>query len=116
MEDQKVRVERIPYSMFSKTPVYHGISAEVDGKVEKVLVFGLLRDAVVPDPSDFLFTVPPGAKNRLDLISQKFYNTPELWWAIARVNAMIDPLVGPQDGDLIRIPTQQRLSNLGVLL
>ncbi len=115
MAEQKVRAELVPYSMFAQTPVYHGIQAEIDGKSEKVLVFGQLRDIVVPDPSDILFKVPAGGQGRLDLISQKFFGTPELWWAIARVNAMIDPMIGPSAGDLVRVPTQQRLAALGVL-
>lgn len=109
-----IRVELVPYSMFGATPAYQ-VQAQVDGATKTVAVFGLRRSAVVPDPSDILFTVPTGGGGRLDLISQKFYNTPELWWAIARCNPSIDPMVGPNIGDVIAIPTKLRLASIGIL-
>jgi hypothetical protein len=117
MADQEpatVRVELVPYSMFAATPAYQ-IQAELETGVENVVVFGLKRDAVVPDPSDILFTVPTGGGGRLDLISQKFYGTPELWWAISRCNPEIDPMIGPNVADVIRVPARLRLASLGVL-
>lgn len=100
------RVELPAYSMFSATPVY-----EVGGDV----VFGLLKDAIVPDASDDLYTVPPGGAHRLDAISYYFYNTPHLWWVLARVNNVVDPLIGVAVGTVIRIPTKSRLASEGVL-
>ena len=109
-----VRVELSPYSMFAATPTYQ-IQAELDTGKENVIVFGLKRDVVVPDPSDILFPVPTGGGGRLDLISQKFYSTPELWWVIARCNPSIDPMVGPSITDIVHVPTRLRLAALGVL-
>lgn len=100
--------------MFASTPAYQ-VDAEIDGTDQTVAVFGLKRDAVVPDSSDILFTVPTGGGGRLDLISQKFYGTPELWWAICRCNVSMDPMVGPNIGDVIRVPTRSRLAAIGVL-
>jgi hypothetical protein len=117
MADQEpaaVRVELVPYSMFTATPAYQ-IETELDTGKENVVVFGLKRDPVVPDPTDILFTVPPGGGGRFDLISQKFYGTPELWWAISRCNVELDPMVGPDVGSIIRVPTRLRLASLGVL-
>jgi hypothetical protein len=100
------RVELPAYSMFATTPVY-----EVGGDV----VFGLLKDVIVPDASDELFTVPPGGETRLDSISYKFYGTPALWWVLARVNNIEDPLVGVALNATIRIPTKARLASEGIL-
>lgn len=92
--------------MWSDTPVY-----EVGGEV----VFGLLKDSVVPDASDELYVVPTAGAGRLDLISDHVYGTPELWWVIARVNNIADPFIGPSTAQELRIPTRARLVNLGLL-
>ena len=94
------------YSMFSATPVYN---------VNGVIQFGLLADAVIADPTDQLYTVPAGGVERLDLISNEFYGTTELWWVIAIVNNIQDALVGAPLNTQIRIPTQQRLASEGIL-
>lgn len=100
------RIELPPYSMFTNTPIY-----EVDGEV----VFGLLRDSVVPDASDSIYIVPSAAEGRLDLISNYHYGVPYLWWVIARVNEINDAMIGPVTGAELRIPTRERLVSLGLL-
>lgn len=92
--------------MFSNTPVY-----ELGG----VIQFGLMKDAIAPDSTDQQFTVPPDGVERLDLISYDFYGTPELWWVIARLNNLRDPLVGVPVGTQLRVPTRQRLASEGIL-
>jgi nucleoid-associated protein YgaU len=92
--------------MFAETPVY-----EIGGEV----VFGLMKDVILPDGSDDLYTVPPGGVNRLDAISNQFYGTPALWWVIARVNNVLDPLFGVALNSQIRIPTKARLASEGIL-
>lgn len=92
--------------MFANTPVY-----EVDSEI----VFGLLKDVIVPDPSDDLYTVDGSGVNRLDAISYKFYQTPQLWWVLARCNNIVDPLVGVPLKTVIRIPTKARLAAEGIL-
>lgn len=110
-----LNVQLPQYSMFAKTPVYSGISAKIDGAQENTLVFGLLVDIVIPADSDRLYTVPPGQAGRLDLISQQFYSTPDLWWVISRCNNIADPMLAPAGNALLRIPTLERLAQLGVL-
>lgn len=100
--------------MFSATPAYQ-IEATVDGSTDNVAVFGLRRQQVVPDPTDQRFTVPVGGAGRLDKISQKFYDTPLLAWAIADCNPGLDPMNGPAVADIINVPTRQRLAVLGIL-
>jgi len=101
--------------MFSATPVYQDVDAEIEGVRQKVIVFGLMVDAVVPDATDVLFPVPQAAEARLDLISQKLYGTPELWSVIALLNNVLDPIVSTPVGQAIRIPTRDRLATEGIL-
>lgn len=108
MADQRVQLPA--YSMFAQTPVYE--VATDDGRQ---VVFGLLQDIVVPDPTDVVYTVPVGVLFRLDLVSNAFYGAPDLWWVIARVNGLIDPLVGAPVGAQLRIPTKSRLAKEGIL-
>ena len=64
---------------------------------------------------DSFYAVEMGYVNRLDLISFKFYGTPLLWWAIAIVNNIDNPLdVGP--GIVLRIPTLKNIYDSGGLL
>lgn len=110
-----LRVELPAHSAFVRTPVYSGLQAEIDGAAEPVVAFGLMFDAVVADDSDELFSVPVGMANRLDLISNQFYGTKNLWWVVASVNNLLDPLVGFVPGELVRVPQKSRLSVLGLL-
>ncbi len=100
------RIALTPYSMFAKTPVY-----EVDSNV----VFGLQIPVVVPNTTDIVYTVPTTGEFRLDLISTQFYSVPDLWWVIASVNNIVDPLVSVPVGTAIRVPTRARLASEGVL-
>ena len=52
---------------------------------------------------DVFYSVEPGYENRMDLISFKFYNTPFLWWAIASINNIENPMIVPS-GIVLRIP------------
>jgi hypothetical protein len=109
------RIELSPYSMFVATPVYSNVTAEIEGTRQKVIVFGLMVDAVVPDATDVLFRVPQAGEARLDKISKKFYGVPDLWWVLALVNNIVDPLVGAPVGINIRVPTRNRLAAEGIL-
>lgn len=104
------RVQLPSYSMWAQTPIYE---IEVGG--ENVVVFGLLQDAIVADPTDEVFTVPQAGVYRLDLLSQNFYGVPDLWPVIARANNLIDALVSFAQGTRIRVPTKARLAQEGLL-
>lgn len=93
--------------MFAKTPIYDLGSDTV--------VFGLLQPAVVADNTDELWVVPSAGVPRLDLLANDFYGTPALWWVLAIVNNMLDPLVGVPTGTAIRVPTKDRLAAEGIL-
>jgi hypothetical protein len=105
MAGQRIQLQR--YSMFASTPVYEPEPG--------LLVFGLMQPPVVPDATDFLYTVTSAGVPRLDLIANEQYGTPSLWWVIASVNNIIDPLVSVPQGTTLRMPTKDRLSAEGVL-
>lgn len=101
-----MRAELVQHSMFMNTPLY-SVGVEV--------VAGLQRPPAIKDVTDLVYIVPTSGVNRFDLISQLFYGTPDLWWFIAEVNDIVDPLVGVEAGTTIRVPTRERLSREGVL-
>lgn len=59
---------------------------------------------VVESDKDIYHFVKDNEANRLDIISNKYYGTPNLWWAIALANEFIDPFI-VNEGALIRIPS-----------
>jgi len=91
--------------MWLNTPIY-----EIAGET----VHALRRDATVADASDQLYVVPQVAKDRLWLVSELFYGTDELWWVLAEVNNMQDPLILDM-GTKLRIPLRSRLADEGIL-
>lgn len=101
------RIELPQYSMFVKTPIY-----DLGGDT---VVFGLMQPAVVADDTDELWVMPSAGVPRLDLLSNDFYGVPDLWWVIASVNNILDPLVSVPTGTAIRVPTKTRLSAEGIL-
>ncbi len=92
--------------MLSKTSIYN-----VDGNV----VPGLMAPPIVADPTDTLYRVTQSGQRRLDLISHLYYGTSELWWVIAFVNNLVDPIAGVSAGADLRIPLRSRLTALGIL-
>lgn len=48
--------------------------------------------------------------NRLDIISNLYYGTPNNWWMIALANNMIDPLV-VNKGTMLRIPSLMTITD-----
>jgi nucleoid-associated protein YgaU len=94
------KVQLPPFSMFAKTPIY---------SVNGVIVPGLMQPVILPATGDSIYTVTLPAANRLDKISNFFYNTPLLWWAIAQVNNLVDPFLDIPVGTQLRIPQRSRL-------
>ena len=50
-----------------------------------------------------IIKVGPGVAHRPDLISNEFYGTPLLFWAILAANDLTDPFEGLNAGDLIKV-------------
>ena len=49
-------------------------------------------------------------ENRLDIISYKYYGTPDYFWIIAMGNNLIDPMI-VKPGEILRIPNFNSLNN-----
>ncbi len=62
------------------------------------------------DAEDKYYTVTNNTENRLDKISQIFYNTPIYWWTIAHANNIFDCFIIPR-GVTLRIPTMNNINN-----
>lgn len=60
--------------------------------------------------SDIYHVVTNEERDRLDIISNKFYQTPTFWWAIALANDLIDPF-NIEPGTTLRIPSRDQLYN-----
>jgi hypothetical protein len=58
---------------------------------------------------DVFVSIDQSLLNRPDLISQKAYETPDLWWAIYEFNNIKDPLFELKIGQILRIPAKDRL-------
>lgn len=50
------------------------------------------------------YIVPQFAIGRIDLISYIHYETVDLWWLIAQVNDIVDPITELYMGRVLRIP------------
>lgn len=73
--------------------------------------FLILRKALDLSESDgdVFVTITQDLTQRPDLISQKAYGTPDLWWVIYEFNGIKDPLFGLKIGQILRIPQIDRV-------
>jgi hypothetical protein len=82
----------------------------VDHKNAKIkTTFGSNKADELNEKYEDLFTytvgfVPLGYEHRPDLISNLFYETPDKWWLLMKVNNISDPFEGFNVGDKILIP------------
>lgn len=90
-------------SLFRSTPFY---------QVGDDLLFGLLKQPILPDPTDGIYEVVQGTENRLDLIADAAYQDRSLWWVIACANRIADIQFGVKLGMRLRIPTASRVANI----
>lgn len=63
-----------------------------------------LRD----NDSDSFHVVTDADSKRIDLIAWKYYRDVNLWWVIAEINNIINPLHIPA-GTILRIPDYERV-------
>lgn len=59
---------------------------------------------------DLFIKINQDLLKRPDLISQKAYGTPSLWWVIAEFNGISDPLFDLQMDQILRIPRIDRVT------
>lgn len=64
----------------------------------------------VPKSDDDVYHIVKHSEvNRLDIISENYYGSPDYWWAIALANNMIDPFV-VSEGVMLRLPPMTTLN------
>jgi len=75
--------------------------------------FLVLRDPLVLEEGadDVFISVDDDIVRRPDLIADKAYNNPDLWWVIYEFNGIRDPLFELKVGDVLRIPSIDRVMN-----
>jgi nucleoid-associated protein YgaU len=61
-----------------------------------------------PHPTDQFHRVTDGDSKRIDLIAWQYYRDVSLWWVIAEVNGIGNPLE-LQPGTVLRIPSYDRI-------
>ena len=81
---------------------YSNLDAVVDEDGNSYLTSQVKRE-IVESSQDSFYTVESECENRMDLVSYKFYNTPYLWWAIAIMNHIKNPM-RLDVGVILRIP------------
>ena len=69
-------------------------------------------DVEIPEesPDDKEHIVTSIDAGRIDLISYKYYNTVDYWWAILLVNSIVDPFA-LEVGQSLRIPSYKTILN-----
>lgn len=60
------------------------------------------RPWTTPRPDDTFHTVAYG--ERLDQIAYRYYGDAELWWVVADINGILDPLADLPVGKVLRVP------------
>lgn len=68
-----------------------------------------LRERIKFSPNDNFHKVTLADENRLDIISFRYYNTPDLWWVIALANNIANPRRNVTIGTNLRIPAIDQL-------
>lgn len=94
------------YSVLQSTPIY---------QTEDGIVPGVIQQVVFPDATDEVFTVTVSFQNDWQKIASTVYGVADLWWVLAQLNNITDPMYGLPVGVKIRVATKSRLQNLGVL-
>lgn len=93
---------------FKKHTRYNNTTIQLDRGGRQFLP---LRSALVLEKtnSDTTVTITQDLIRRPDLISEKAYQTPDLWWAILEYNGIADPVFGLIPGLVLKIPEINRL-------
>lgn len=63
-----------------------------------------IRDAYASS-KDTYHRIQDHELNRLDILAQKYYQNPSMWWVIAEANNIFDPFAEILPGTLLRIPS-----------
>lgn len=88
---------------------YRKCSILTDKETGEVLLATRELKPAVARSTDYIYRVTTLDCNRLDLIAEKYYNNPLLWWVIAETNEIYDPFKELPIGTLIRVPRVETL-------
>lgn len=61
------------------------------------------------EDGDVYVTVTQELEKRPDLVAEKAYGNPDLWWVIYEFNGIRDPLFNLKQGMILRIPALERV-------
>lgn len=81
---------------------YNNLDAVIDEEGNNYLQSQVKRE-IIESTQDSFYTVESDCEDRIDKVSYKFYNTPHLWWAIAMMNHIKNPM-RLEPGIILRIP------------
>lgn len=79
-------------------------SVLVDDNKEIDLLDSSIQELIFDEDNSRTYIVSDPYIGRLDLISHQAYNTPELWWLLAYVNGIINPMEDMYTGQKLIIP------------
>lgn len=72
---------------------------------DKNIVYDVfVKPEIGESSADIYHVVENSQEGRLDVLAQKYYNNPSLWWMIAIANDIVDPFV-LVSGTTVRIPS-----------
>lgn len=125
-----IRIELGKTSRYRRTPLLQGNATlslpnrEITEQHYLWATWEAVEFDLPPDPADDYYQLAAKDIGRLDNLAWDFYGDPELWWLIAYVNRITDPLFftdflvdptdDPKTGELslpeVRIPALERVT------
>lgn len=100
---RKIQLETT--SRYTKTDLLEEAADVREPSLGRIAFFNTWTPLDPPESdTDTFITLTSKNAARLDLISNTYYGTPALWWVLAHVNDIVDPLVDAPPGTVIRIP------------
>lgn len=77
------------------------------GRIKALDLYSARYSEALRNISNFTaFQVSDDSEYRLDIISNKVYGTPDLWWVIGVYNGILNPLWELVTGNFLRIPSR----------
>lgn len=108
------QIEYQPSILYKNSSRYRNLRT-IEDTSGKIYHESWFQKVVDYSAEDTYYVVTKETANRLDTISNYFYNTPRYWWVIALANYIIDPF-DVAEGSRLRIPPLQSLYNKGGVL
>ena len=84
---------------------YLRIRKMIDKETKNRVYTSTLYPQIYPSNTDIVTVVKVGAQ-RLDILSYRYYGTPDLWWIISQANNLSGDTMVVPPGTKIRIPQE----------